>query len=147
NDIHHICERGKAQLKSETAIDQKWTSLFNENFISSVQDHFAISDKNLLMNNITLHTFSEEPQYYDVEIATLRIMDDLFYIGNFKNKTAVNNLYNFLAENEKLITSSSLAAGLVHEIRNPLTSLKGFLQLLEAGITQREKYYKVMIGE
>src|SRR5699024_8880922 len=48
---------------------------------------------------------------------------------------------------EKLIRAGQLSAGLVHEIRNPLTSLKGFLQLVQAGVEQKEEYYKVMIGE
>src|SRR5699024_2128182 len=72
---------------------------------------------------------------------------ELFYIGYFKNKTLLDSLYDYLEESEKQLNTSWLAAGFVHEIRNLLTSLKGFLQLLQSGVTQKEEYYRVMISE
>src|SRR5262249_55076755 len=38
-----------------------------------------------------------------------------------------------LINSEKLTVAGQLAAGIAHEIRNPLTSLKGFLQLIASG--------------
>lgn len=48
---------------------------------------------------------------------------------------------------EQMAIAGEFSAGIVHEIRNPLTSLKGFLQLVQAGIEQKEEYYQVMIQE
>ncbi|MFG6120748.1 ATP-binding protein [Thalassobacillus sp. B23F22_16] len=48
---------------------------------------------------------------------------------------------------EKMTVAGQLAASVAHEIRNPLTSLKGFLQLLQAGIRKEEEYYKIMLEE
>lgn len=40
-------------------------------------------------------------------------------------------LDDIMIRSEKMNVAGQLAASLVHEIRNPLTSLKGFLQLLQ----------------
>ncbi|WP_051088319.1 ATP-binding protein [Cohnella laeviribosi] len=51
-----------------------------------------------------------------------------------------------LINSEKLYVAGQLAAGIAHEIRNPLTSLKGFLQLIATG--RRDSiYYEIMNSE
>lgn len=56
----------------------------------------------------------------------------------------VKDLGNFSAldqqmqRSEKLATIGKIAAGIAHEIRNPLTTIKGFLQMMEARFTQKE---------
>lgn len=51
-----------------------------------------------------------------------------------------------LINSEKLYVAGQLAAGIAHEIRNPLTSLKGFLQLITSG-RQGKNYYDIMKSE
>jgi len=51
-----------------------------------------------------------------------------------------------LAKSEKLSVVGQLAAGVAHEIRNPLTSIKGFIQLLEEGILKKE-FFEVISKE
>lgn len=48
---------------------------------------------------------------------------------------------------DKLSTVGELAAGVAHEIRNPLTSLKGFLKLLRSHDPTTTRYVSVMEGE
>lgn len=48
---------------------------------------------------------------------------------------------------EKLTAAGQLAAGIAHEIRNPLTAIKGFLQLMRGGQGQGDKYYDVISSE
>lgn len=40
----------------------------------------------------------------------------------------------FIRKTEKVSVAGQLAAGVAHEIRNPLTTVKGFLQLMENGV-------------
>jgi len=52
-----------------------------------------------------------------------------------------------LINSEKLYVAGQLAAGIAHEIRNPLTSLKGFLQLLSSGRGNINHFYDIMKTE
>ncbi|MGM0882325.1 MAG: ATP-binding protein [Bacillota bacterium] len=52
-----------------------------------------------------------------------------------------------IRKSEKLSVVGQLAAGVAHEIRNPLTSLKGFLQLLNSKNLGHNKYFDIMQAE
>jgi|GEM_PF-313387 len=52
-----------------------------------------------------------------------------------------------LINSEKLYVAGQLAAGIAHEIRNPLTSLKGFLQLISSGRGSGKNYFDIMKSE
>lgn len=55
---------------------------------------------------------------------------------------------DMLRKSDKLSIVGQLAASVAHEIRNPLTALKGFIQLFQSkGITDPEKYYGIMLDE
>lgn len=63
------------------------------------------------------------PVFFDGKQAILVILQDV---------TERNKAQQLLAESEKLSTLGLLAAGIAHEIRNPLTALKGFLKLMSS---------------
>jgi two-component system, sporulation sensor kinase A len=65
-----------------------------------------------------------------------------FIIQDITNRKRVENL---LKDREKLAAIGQIAAGIAHEVKNPLTSVKGFLQLLKE--SQSHPYFDIMEAE
>lgn len=61
----------------------------------------------------------------------------------------LNHQEKKLRESEKLSLVGELAAGVAHEIRNPLTTLKGFTQMMAENkdVEANKRYSKIMIDE
>ncbi|MFC0022639.1 ATP-binding protein [Neobacillus cucumis] len=60
---------------------------------------------------------------------------------------SLTNAYEELRQKEKLAVIGQMAAGIAHEIRNPLSSLKGFTQLQHERFPDTNDYYPIMIQE
>ncbi|CAG5085841.1 PAS/PAC sensor signal transduction histidine kinase kinA [Thermobacillus xylanilyticus] len=69
-------------------------------------------------------------------------------VGIVRDITIESRTEELLRTSEKLKMAGQLAAGIAHEIRNPLTSLKGFSKLLrKATGEQADRYYEIMDQE
>jgi len=68
--------------------------------------------------------------------------------GTVRDISKQRQTEELLRKSEKLKMVGQLAAGIAHEIRNPLTSLKGFSKLLRhAADAPAERYYRIMETE
>lgn len=65
----------------------------------------------------------------------------------FLDITEQKNMETWLRKTEKLSLVGQLAAGVAHEIRNPMTSIKGFMQLVKATKEFKEFYIDIILTE
>ncbi|MEC0370582.1 ATP-binding protein [Paenibacillus chibensis] len=68
-------------------------------------------------------------------------------VGVFKDITEQREKEEFMMQSEKLTMAGQLAAGIAHEIRNPLTSINGFMKLLRSSDRSSEAYFDIMESE
>ncbi len=65
-----------------------------------------------------------------------------------RNVTEKIGMQEQLQKSDTLSVVGELAAGIAHEIRNPMTALKGFIQLLELSMKEdHSMYFKVIMSE
>ncbi|MBD1381468.1 ATP-binding protein [Metabacillus arenae] len=83
------------------------------------------------------------------EVSSMRIM----YSGKEATLTIGRDITDrreqtdrLLQKSDKLALVGQMAAGIAHEIRNPLTSIKGFIQLFRANI-KKEEYFTIVLTE
>jgi PAS domain S-box-containing protein len=65
----------------------------------------------------------------------------------FRDISEKKKMEELMIKSEKLSIIGELSAGIAHEIGNPLTTLKGFLQLFEAGTLPKQEYLSIMKTE
>ncbi|MFC4323406.1 PAS domain S-box protein [Litchfieldia salsa] len=78
------------------------------------------------------------PTIYEGEKAAQIILRDI---------TELKRSKELLLNAEKLSAAGELAAGIAHEIRNPLTSIKGFIQLANTSDLNQERYFPIILTE
>ena len=94
--------------------------------------------------------FKKNGESFPVEYMTSPMYDNGRKIGvvmTFKDITERQKTEEMLRKSEKLSVVGQIAAGVAHEIRNPLTSLKGFIQFMQSGAANKPEYYEIMMSE
>lgn len=77
------------------------------------------------------------PTFFQNQVAQYVIIRDI---------TERKKTQELILKSEKLTVAGQLAAGIAHEVRNPLTAIKGFLQLMEAEFKYKS-YFEIIQSE
>jgi PAS domain S-box-containing protein len=76
--------------------------------------------------------------FQHIEIRTTRLFDPaqrlIGFLLHYQDRTAEHELQESMRRNDQLETVSQMAASIAHEVRNPMTSVQGFLQLMSKEI-------------
>lgn len=73
--------------------------------------------------------------------------DPLYFVSQVQDISERKRAEEFMNNSEKLTVAGQLAAGIAHEIRNPLTAIKGFFQIMEHEFTDKKMYFEVINTE
>ena len=87
-----------------------------------------------------------EPLYYELKV--FFDSNSQLYIISIFDHTSYMKLQGQLKEQSYLKELGQMSASIAHEIRNPLTALKGFVELLKSEApTEQEHYFTIMESE
>ena len=135
--------------KMEDLLGTHWDEKFTDNDVFYIREQIK-TQKNS-RKNFVLNVLNNDRNHVLLDCIVEEWTDGgtkpMHYLVYLKDITHKKETEEMMVRSEKMTVAGQLAAGIAHEIRNPLTSLKGFLQLLQAGVDRKEEYFTIMIDE
>ncbi len=152
-----VDENGNINYFNKTA--EKMSGLLREEVIDKNYEEIFIH-QNTPFTKLTYTLFREEEltnhqkviqqveDQYHWLITTRVLLDEngkkIGAIAIYRDITKLKEMEEHLKQAEKLKVVGELAAGTAHEIRNPLTAIRGFAQLMKKNFNDDSKEYKYL---
>ncbi|MDZ5471485.1 histidine kinase dimerization/phospho-acceptor domain-containing protein [Bacillus sp. 31A1R] len=95
-----------------------------------------------MRKNLKLVSRAETKELIELKKANRKLLEENSRLLQLDEQLVLNS--------EKLKTIEQLAGGIAHELKNPLTSINGFLKLINQGEVDEEKrkiYFDILIEE
>ena len=154
NIIVYINEAGKSMLgaqKKEEIIGKSIYQFVNPQYQELAMKRLKLlSENEKLTNHVEQKIVRLDQKNIFVEVSSRLIIFEgkksiLSIFKDITNKKEETD--GLLQKSEKLALVGQLAAGIAHEIRNPLTSIKGFIQLFKTKYTSDEVHFNLILAE
>ncbi|WP_256218383.1 ATP-binding protein [Bacillus sp. MUM 116] len=145
-DLNHSTEEIFG-LPKERLIGKYLFGLFSQKEIKQdiIKHVEQVLEKGNHSSTIIIETDEGQKRYFDC--SSKSDIEGLNFTV-IKDVTEKMEIQEQLRKSDTLNVIGELAAGIAHEIRNPMTALKGFIQLLESSIkSEHEMYYHVITSE
>lgn len=135
--------------RAQDLIGRSYRELISSEDLNYLRKEFVQETFRTQVFNVPIRNFDQKYIWCECKIARINDADNqaIYYVSTIRDITDKKETEEMMIRSEKMSIAGQLAAGIAHEIRNPLTSIKGFLQLLQAGVNRKDVYYKIMIDE
>lgn len=144
--VNEVCEE-LLQCSRNDLIGMKLSNIFIPSVLNDTQTFFIKKQRENLTNFDS--KISMRPGYsMDVNVTAFPILFSDEVVGSYvvlKDITMIKRERQLLSE--KQAAAGQLAAGIAHEIRNPITAIKGFLQLMMGEHKGDLTYYNIVESE
>ena len=152
--ILYVNEAGKNLIganKKEDILGQSIYRIIHPNYQELARERLDQIHKNLKVTNnvdqkivrldgkVIYVEVSSRVIHYEGKRAFLSVLEDVTH--------KIEETEGLLQKSDKLAIVGQMAAGIAHEIRNPLTSIRGFIQLFESKYKDDEQYFKLVLSE
>ncbi|CAM4363128.1 ATP-binding protein [Bacillus wiedmannii] len=89
-------------------------------------------------------TINDSVNFFEARCLPLLHEKIMIIVRDITERKKTEELLN---KSDTLAAIGQLAAGVAHEVRNPLTVIKGFIQLFQINKEDQEKYFDLMLSE
>lgn len=123
-------------LDKSKVLGKRYEEVFKEmpTFLRALQE---AHNRHKVLENQEINLSEEEPKFIRLRSAPV-LGADSKELGTeflFMDETQLRKLQTRIKASEKMATIGELAAGIAHEIRNPLGAMKGFTEILQTKVT------------
>ncbi|MDK8643302.1 histidine kinase dimerization/phospho-acceptor domain-containing protein (plasmid) [Niallia taxi] len=114
-------------------------------FFDKYKEYSYLTEKDTVHNhNFTLN--NGEEKHYIIKSVELLFEGEPSILHSFLDISQEKENEKIIVRSEKMRVAGELAASIAHEIRNPLTAIKGFFQLMNRE-QENSMYYSVIDDE
>ncbi|MFL0498625.1 PAS domain-containing sensor histidine kinase [Priestia megaterium] len=155
NRILYVNKAGEnmlgAQRKSEILGRSIHAFIYSEDYQELATRRLKqLLEKSILSSNVEQKLLRLDGKIIFVEVSSRVIIFEgkEAVLSTVKDVTAKRQEAEILLQkSEKLALIGQMAAGIAHEIRNPLTSIKGFIQLFKSKYKSEEEHFNLVLSE